>query len=79
MISASISGYEVVSQLARATDRPKEALAAISAVVTSVIEGFHGRITPLEIENAISGLKRDLETEGGFPTNQMIERFKGAL
>lgn len=79
MISATVSGLELIGGLARQTDRPKEALAMIASIVTGLIEGFQGRIAARDLDNALVMLKTELLAAEGIPTSIILEKFKAAL
>ena len=79
LLGATMDGLELINGVARFTDRPKEALGTITAIVTSLIEGFQGRVTPRDLECALAMLRADLEACEGMPSSKLIEKFRAAL
>jgi len=79
MLNATISGLEVIGGLSRQTERPKEALGMIAAVVTSLIEGYQGKIAARDLDNALIMLRADITANEGVPTAAILDKFRSAL
>ena len=80
MFSATITGLESIGALAHSTgDKAEAALSAISSIVTTLVEGFQGKLDPKAIEAAISTLASDIASNDGKADQALVDKFKGSL
>ena len=79
LLGITMDGLELINGVASYHDRPREALSTIRAIVVSIVEGFHGRITPDVLRGALAQLRADLEANEGMPSEHIAIRFRDAL
>lgn len=79
MFGATMNGLEIIGRVTHASDRPKEALATVSAITVAIVEGYQGRIAVDRLEGALGMLAIDLQRNDGVPLMQFVDAFRAAL
>jgi len=79
MLNSTVTSLEMIGNLAKQIDYPREALGTISAIVMACVEGYQGKLETRNLEGALSRLKAELAAHRGIPTMNFIEQFKASL
>jgi len=80
MFSATVTGLEAIGLLSHTTgDKTQDALSAIGAIVTTLVEGFQGKVDPKAIEDAINTLTADILANDNKVDQDLVDKFRSGL
>ena len=79
LAGCTVTGLDVINQLTRNLDEPREALGAIRAIVVALVEGYQGKIDGKQLETALKTMTLELESAGWISSSVIVEKFRSAL